>query len=390
MEHLYIIAASESGPCKIGRSRPDIRRLSALQSGNPQPLKQFETFPLRSNSVLAERLAHLVLEDHRCNNVPKQREWFSVTVRQAAYVLNDIVRNVRALDKDDVVVSEVIVRTCGDSNCDYQNYWDWHDQNNDGDCPELKLPSHYLIKALTELPRVTHSFSFRDWLATLPEGYPFVSLEHDESRPKPNFKDLKGLLPTIRYLERKYPTRNFYYSNAWLSWCHGRDTDYPENEVLASFWNKFVPRWNRVNDNGYGVPQKGIDDTVNVVRLFCIEPNEQLGNGGYLNFVHTDFSVILKLPMEFIPIDKKVPCWEKLREVSLVNLRGFITPNLPKIWDNPFDNYIESQTGKMAKAFSEFASCDSNEFLDPRLTRGHYSQSNEATVLLSIVGPEFW
>lgn len=389
MEHLYIIATSEDGPCKIGRSRPDIRRLPALQSGNPQPLEQYETFPLRSNSSLAERLAHWVMEDYKCRDVPKQREWFNVTVRQAAYVLKDIVRSIRAVDQDDVIVNRATLQYVGDSNAESQEYWDWHDENNGGDCPDFELPGPYLIKALTEEPAQKHRFTFREWLATVPEGYPFLDMEVEdyETRPRSNFNDLKSLLPTIRYLKKKGAGQGLYFSEAWLSWCYGRDTERLENEMLAAVWNQFAPHWNRVNDNGFGISEKGVDDTVNGVRFFGIPPNERWGHGSYLYFNHVDFSVILRLPRGATPFDEEVRSWEKLKEVSLSDLKGFITPNLSRIWDNPFDRHVRRTRERLNLAFAEFIARESHEFSDPCRSKKHIIQDNQGQVLLTIGDP---
>jgi Meiotically up-regulated gene 113 len=389
MEHLYIIATNEDGPCKIGKSRPNVNRLASLQTGNPEQIREYGTYKLRSGSSLAERLAHGVMEDHKRTAVLGQREWFDVTVRQAKYVLRDLTRKVAAVDKDDVVVSNAFIECALDGVGEYQAYSDWHDENNDGDCPKFEIPDVYLIKALSEEPTHKHDLSFREFLATFREGYPFNEWNQneytDESRPTPNFKNLKSLLPTIKHLTKLKADDRLDYPLAWLRWCYGRDIGWHECEKLVSLWNDFGTHFNVINGNQQLIPEYGIDDTVNGVRFYGIAANEHLGHGAYLYFKHRDFRAILKLSKGQTPLDPGHGYVSpNCQKVDGSKARGFIWPNTDKLFDEPFDRQVKNITIRMSEAFVKFIGRENFDFPKVRETVPHYRPKREAQIDISV------
>ena len=77
--YIYVIAADEQGPVKIGYSSDPSRRLKELQTGYPTPLalRHQQKFP-DAQAKLMEQLIHKTLR-HRCSH----GEWFKMSVEQA-------------------------------------------------------------------------------------------------------------------------------------------------------------------------------------------------------------------------------------------------------------------------------------------------------------------
>lgn len=79
MSFLYVIAASETGPVKLGLSVHPEKRVRQLQTGSALPLKIFHTEEIDDALVKpAESALHRLLSYRRLKG-----EWFDLTVEQA-------------------------------------------------------------------------------------------------------------------------------------------------------------------------------------------------------------------------------------------------------------------------------------------------------------------
>lgn len=77
--YIYVIAADESGPVKIGYSNDPSRRLKELQTGYPKPLSLWHQQEFdQDQGKLMEQLIHKTLRLHRSHG-----EWFKLSVQQA-------------------------------------------------------------------------------------------------------------------------------------------------------------------------------------------------------------------------------------------------------------------------------------------------------------------
>jgi predicted GIY-YIG superfamily endonuclease len=77
--YIYVIAADEHGPVKIGYSNDPNRRLKELQTGYPKPLALWHQQEFHQKQAkLMEQLIHKTLR-HRCS----YGEWFKLSVQQA-------------------------------------------------------------------------------------------------------------------------------------------------------------------------------------------------------------------------------------------------------------------------------------------------------------------
>jgi hypothetical protein len=79
LSYLYIIAASEAGPVKLGVSDQPARRLKQLQTGHPQVLTIFHQEEVSADLVYF--LEHNLHTDIRYKRL--RGEWFSMTVAEA-------------------------------------------------------------------------------------------------------------------------------------------------------------------------------------------------------------------------------------------------------------------------------------------------------------------
>ena len=76
---LYVIAASVTGPVKLGISVDPARRLKQLQTGHAEKLHLYHSAPARLEKArLYERLLHRDI-----SHTKSYGEWFSLTVEQA-------------------------------------------------------------------------------------------------------------------------------------------------------------------------------------------------------------------------------------------------------------------------------------------------------------------
>jgi hypothetical protein len=85
--YLYIIAGSDEGPCKVGISNRPENRLSAVQSGNPNPLALRYVEHVGFHAPLIERAMHLALTPRRC---AAANEWFQMRPEDAHRVFRII------------------------------------------------------------------------------------------------------------------------------------------------------------------------------------------------------------------------------------------------------------------------------------------------------------
>lgn len=77
--YIYVIASSETGPCKIGRSSDPDRRLKQLQTGHAVKLRVFYREEITDNLVSKmERIIHKAIGIKRMSG-----EWFSITPHDA-------------------------------------------------------------------------------------------------------------------------------------------------------------------------------------------------------------------------------------------------------------------------------------------------------------------
>jgi predicted GIY-YIG superfamily endonuclease len=77
--YLYVISASTSGPCKLGRSNDPEKRLRQLQTGHSETLHLFHQELVTGSEIsLMERALHRTIAFKRMRG-----EWFNITVEEA-------------------------------------------------------------------------------------------------------------------------------------------------------------------------------------------------------------------------------------------------------------------------------------------------------------------
>lgn len=77
MKHVYLIQSLEDGYYKIGVSQSPIKRLSALQTGNPSELKLIHSFPSEYANKI-EKTLH-----NQLSHCKKEGEWFDISLPDA-------------------------------------------------------------------------------------------------------------------------------------------------------------------------------------------------------------------------------------------------------------------------------------------------------------------
>lgn len=81
---IYVIAESSSGPCKIGYAKDPIKRLAAIQTGNPRKLGIVHTVRVHHARIIEGRI-HSSLSDRAMSG-----EWFSISVEVAVAAVTKI------------------------------------------------------------------------------------------------------------------------------------------------------------------------------------------------------------------------------------------------------------------------------------------------------------
>jgi Meiotically up-regulated gene 113 len=371
MEYLYIIAATNDGPCKIGKALDVQKRLGQIQTGNPQKLRIVETFKLRGSSLLAESLCHWVLEKHK---TPSLTEWFDVDTNEAKLVVKTITRKVAAVNKDDVILQDV------HGECMLADIDDWHefksfyvDEDDDDfddrkirDFPRMDMISTFEVKALMLAPDCTRRFTFNDFARSYAVGYPKIKIGSDEGYPGTTAKVFKQLLPSIEYLDEKGLSSSISYVDPWIFWSHGRDATGEETKNLVQIWNDFVPHWNRIPDDGLSEPERGVDDKVDGVELYTVPSNAELGHGSYICFENESFRITLKLPPKIFAIEDDFSFWGTGRKVSATGVVGHVAPCNPDYLHLPFDTAFAEAILKMDADLKNWLSLDEHKYPKPR------------------------
>ena len=373
MEYLYIKAASEDGPCKIGRASDVQKRLVQLQTGHPEKLHVFGSFKLRGNSKLAESLCHWILQEHK---TPSMNEWFYVNVREATLVVQKITRLVAAVDKDDVILENVVWECQLADGDDWAKYRkaneDKEDEYEDEDreFPRLDMIYPADVKAMTLGAPKLRRFTFNDMMKSYRDGYPLIEQGVDELLPKLDSKSFKNMLPVIEYLHKYGAGNSINYATPWMSWLYGRDTTEAEVNKLVKIWNEFSTHWNRVLDDGVSEPESGVEDKVNGVEFYAVPPNAGRGQSGYLCFDNESFRITLKLPPKVSGLVDEgkddALLWRTARKVSSDKIVGNILPNISRFFEQPFDEYFEKAKIVMNKDLAEWLSRSSYDFPKPR------------------------
>lgn len=82
--YLYLMSASETGPCKVGVSANPIERLKALRTSCPFKLEFSELWQCDTPELMgvAEKLAHASLKKHRMHG-----EWFDISPSKAITII---------------------------------------------------------------------------------------------------------------------------------------------------------------------------------------------------------------------------------------------------------------------------------------------------------------
>lgn len=83
---VYVIAESDTGPCKIGFAVDAPARLKFLQAGNPRPLRLVSCVPHVMHRDI-ERRVHWALANRQIHG-----EWFDVTAADATAAVLDAER----------------------------------------------------------------------------------------------------------------------------------------------------------------------------------------------------------------------------------------------------------------------------------------------------------
>jgi Meiotically up-regulated gene 113 len=371
MEYLYIIAATNDGPCKIGRARDVQKRLGQLQTGNPQKLRIIETFKLRGSSLLAESLCHWVLEKHK---TPSLTEWFDVDANEAKLVVKTITRKVAAVNKDDVILQDVHGECDLADNDDLDEFKSLYRDEDDDDFEDGKIRnflrmdmlSAFEVKALMVTPDSARRFMFNDFARSYPVGHPKTKIDSDEGYPGTIAKVFKQLLPSIEYLNEKNVSSSFFFVSPWMFWSFGRDTTDEETKNLVQIWNDFVPHWNRIANDGPNEPERGVDDKVDGVELYTVPSNEKLGHGSYLGFENESFRITLKLPPKTSGLEDDSSFWGTGRKVSGLGVVGHVAPCNPGYLCQPFDTAFAEARIKMDRELASWLSLNEHQYPTPR------------------------
>lgn len=378
MENLYIIAASEDGPCKIGRAKNVDSRLKQLRTGNPYKLEVFGKFNLHYNSSLAEYLCHWVLHEHRTAG---GNEWFDVNVREATLVAKQITRTVAAVDGANVVLGDAVWNCAKSNGSDWAEYEMWHDDDNDNEYrefPRLNMifPSH--VMALMIEPEEARRFNFDDYIKSFSDGYPTIEQNGESPLPCLRQKSFNNILPAIEFLHNHGLDGSIDYTPGWLYWCHGRDCTEEEVRRLVQVWNNFAPRWNSIFDDGVSEPEDGVENVVNGVEFYAIHPNENVGHGGYLCFENESFRITLKLPPKSSGLESDFTLHGTAQKISAVGIVGHIAPFNPDFSQKPFKNSFSEARSTMNRDLANWLSREEYEFPKARPETKDISNFNPA------------
>lgn len=373
--HVYVIAASEDGPTKVGCGGNPKKRLASLQTGNPEPLNVFHVERTGYFSAAVEREVHRILAPTRSINGGK--EWFSIKPAEAKIVVQVVARafeliHDRSKSWMDLSTQPFLLwlRLRGE----------WRDFCNENDLEptdkfdDLDCVCAQGILAQSLIPGLSVGLTFSDFLFSYNDGvlihWAFGQL--GERPPREN--RLASYVRAYALLEERGMTGSGYYYVSrdpkvrWLEWNTARKLTADEVRCFIDLWNDFVDKHNATMARRLPLTSRVQDG----VHLRILESEQNGEPATRLMFSRDEFRAIVKIPQgisltENGSVGTSYAVFdEKLTRLENVAAHGFVSVNVTdEVLMSPILPWLESAANTRDRSLKEFLMQPSDFFPAP-------------------------
>jgi hypothetical protein len=367
---VYVIAASDLGPSKIGISDNPEKRRRGLQIGHPEPLTVYYSVNVGDveRARAAERTAHRSLAATRAG---AENEWFGVPPAEAIIVARAAALSVAALDDEMTALGEMLRRQgltwlkslegqraaldaagVDSSTLDY-----------------LRAPD--MFETLTGRCRPSASrFTFNDYLNTWPEGSWYRALRPGERRRSGN-SPMPYLDASETLLDRG-SAEDAQVARRWIEWSLARDLSSGETAGLAAVWGVFAECYTELAGRDPYAAVHGQDDQVDGVAVFAQTNDPSRPDRQCVVFLHEHFRAVLfpQRALELHSLDQFGRA--QLKPLS-APIFGFLAPISSSIWSEPLTSWLGEGPKRRDAALARFLGNPAKRYpqLGPRTPIGH-------------------
>jgi hypothetical protein len=362
--HVYVIAASEDGPTKVGCGGNPRKRLASLQTGNPQPLSVFHVERTGYFSTSVEREVHQILASTRRPDGGK--EWFEIRPAEAKIIVQ-VVAYAFMLSQDRTHTlhdlswkpAQLWLRLQEE----YRDYCDENDLEPSGDFANLDCACALKILAQSIFPDASVGLPFSDFLHSHNDGV-LLHWAFGQLGERPPKED--RLAPYVRAYalleERGMTGWDYYYVSRdptirWLEWNTARKLTANEVRCLIDLWNDYVDEHNTTMARRLPLPPRVRDGVY--LKILGVEENGDPVTR--LMFSRDEFRAIVKLPKGISLAKNGSVGWsyavfdERLKRLRNVAADGFVSANITnEVLVSPILPWLESAAFTRDRKFKEF------------------------------------
>lgn len=362
--HVYVIAASEDGPTKVGCGGNPKKRLASLQTGNPEPLSIFHIERTGYFSAAIEREVHGILSSTR--QPAGGKEWFGIRPAEAKIVVQVVAYAFElSQDRNNTLLdlswkpAQLWLRLQEE----YRDYCEENDIEPSGDFSDLDTPCAPRILAQSMFPDASVGLPFSDFLHSYNDGVLlYWAFGHLGERP-PKEDRLAPYLRAHALLEERGMTGHaYYYVNRdptirWLEWNTARKLTANEVQSLIGLWNDFVDEHNATMARRLPLPPR-VRDGVYLKILGGEENGEPTTR---LMFSRDEFRAIVKLPKGISLAKNGSVGWsyavfdERLKQLQDVAADGFVSASITnEVLMSPILPWLDSAAITRDRKLKEF------------------------------------
>jgi len=354
--HVYVMAASESGPSKVGRSAETERRRRGLQTGHPEPLVTY--YRVRTHDEdearLVEQLAHrsLRLAPSRADG-----EWFDVPTAEAIIALRHAADAVMAVRAADTTLDEIghrcalsWLKSIEDRRAAIYDEELEHSTTLD----ELQAPNVLDVLACSRPPSHDISFSFNDYIDTWPEGPWHRAIRQSRGLGRPSGRSFAQYLEVADILQERDADEGTHAARRWVEYGLARDLSDSECASLRTVWDTFAEHYTTLELKDPYIPQFGRDDRVDDVELFAQVNDPQRSGRQCAVFYHENFRAVL-VPRQALELHSYDRLARSILRPLSGQITGFIAPVFrDTLWSQHLSSWLREAPERRDGALARF------------------------------------
>jgi hypothetical protein len=334
--HVYVIAASDFGPSKIGVSINPEKRLRTLQTSSPHRLSfhHLERVGNARAALAVERAALRALLSLRSD---AGNEWHELPPREAAIAVRSAASAAAILSDGSASLSELSRAAALCWLKEVEDLRATYDDEGEGSITldDIRSPDVLELMAGACRPPAVR-FSFNDYLLMFDEGAWHRAAREQLGERLPSGRNFGPYLRADDYLEERGVKEGRRVAERRIEWCHGRDLTSAEVSELTAVWNAYAPLYNLLENTDPYIPAHGIDDRIDDVDVYVLIGDESRGDRQRVIFHHADFLAVLAPQRAQHLYSLEARGLSRLYPIGRVPVAGFVAPIIRgDIWERP-------------------------------------------------------